>query len=251
MALFVLGSVRGAPGATSGAVSLAIAWRRATGRDVLLVEADPDGGVLAARHGVSCTPSLTELSGAARLGLDGEHVWHFAQRLPGTGVPAVVAHPAAEQTQAAMRTAAPHLGRALAALPGHDVLADIGRIRPGSPSLPLAERATAVVVFLRPTVEDAVALAHRALLLRSMGEVRAVLTDAGPYGATEIARSTAIPVAGHLRPEPARRRRRARWATEVTALVSALRGAADSDADAGAEAGAEPPVGARGGEVSA
>jgi hypothetical protein len=245
MALFILGSVRGAPGASSGAVTLAIAWRRATGRDVLVVEADPDGGVLAARHGVSCTPSLTELSGAARLGLDGEDVWRFAQRLPGTEVPAVVAHPAAEQTQAAMRTAAPHLGRALAALPGHDVLADIGRIRPGSPSLPLAERAAAVVVFLRPTVEDAVALAHRALLLRSMGDVKAVLTDAGPYGATEIARSTGIPVAGRLRDEPHGRRRRTRWTSEVTALVTALRG----DTDAGT--GAETVELARGGEVVA
>jgi hypothetical protein len=55
-------SVHGSPGTTTVARTLAAALGRPD-RPCLLVEADPDGGVLAARHELRLQPSLTELVG--------------------------------------------------------------------------------------------------------------------------------------------------------------------------------------------
>ena len=49
MTVWAVGSLRGAPGATTLAMGLAAAWPATTGRRCVVVEADPNGGVLAAR----------------------------------------------------------------------------------------------------------------------------------------------------------------------------------------------------------
>jgi hypothetical protein len=134
----------------------------------------------------------------------------------------VVAHPAAEQTQAAMRTAAPHLSLALAGLPDHDVLADVGRVRPGSPALPLAEHADLIVVVMRPTLEDVVAVTHRSVLLHTLGPVVLLFNGSGPYGAGEISRATGISVIGSRCAVPRRRRARVRHDNERAGLIRAI-----------------------------
>ena len=73
MTVVALASVKGSPGVTTAATALAAAWP--TGRQVLLVEADPFGGDLAPRYGSTVTGGLASLFAAARRTLTPEAVW--------------------------------------------------------------------------------------------------------------------------------------------------------------------------------
>ncbi|MGD9701899.1 MAG: hypothetical protein AB7Q42_18890 [Acidimicrobiia bacterium] len=230
MAVVVFTSLHGAPGATSLAVAVAHHWSAVTGRDAVLVEADVDGGVIAARHQLGLVPGLTELAGTARLGIDADDIVRRAQRFS-SGVAVVPAHPLSDRTQAALRTAAEHLARAFADLAGHDVLIDAGRVRPGSPVLPLLETASRIVVVVRPDAEGLVVAMNRLDLLRQHAPVEVVAVGRKPYGASEIAAAlgvadvTVVPddaVAVQQDPAAAARSRRAGWPAAVRALVERL-----------------------------
>jgi len=193
VSLIAVGSLRGAPGVTTLAVALATVWHR-RGRVPLILEADPDGGVLAARFGLGHHPSLTDLGVRARAGLQPDDLWEAAQSLPG-GVPVVVAHPSADQCQAALRTVGSRLAAVLDDL-RHDVIADLGRLRPGTPSLALAEAADVVLLVLRPRLEDVAVAAQRITALNQGGRVRLVLVGERPYPAAEVAAALGVPVLG-------------------------------------------------------
>jgi hypothetical protein len=199
MSLVTVGSVRGGPGATTVAVALAAVWARRE-RAPFLLEADPDGGVLAARFGLGHRPSLTELGVRARTNIHADDLWSAAQALPASGrdqpVPVVLAHPSADQCQAALRTVGSRLGPLLDSLPGHDAIADVGRLRPGSPALPLVEASSLVLVVLRPRLEEIDAVAHRITALNERGAVRLVLIGDRPYPAAEVASVLGVGVVG-------------------------------------------------------
>ena len=184
MSVVAVGSVHGSPGATTLALDLAALDPEAT----LVIEADPDGGRLAARLDLALRPGLTELAGSARTNISSDDLWRFAQGAPGV-TPVVVAHPAAEQVTSVLRVGGHHIGQALrdvAESTRRHVVLDIGRVRPGSPSLALMAAADHVVVLVENTMEAAVALAHRAALLGAMANVHVVLNRARPYSAREI-----------------------------------------------------------------
>ena len=61
MSLVVVAGGKGAPGATTTALGLASAW---TGQQRVVVEGDPDGGVLAARLGLGYEPGLVTVAAA-------------------------------------------------------------------------------------------------------------------------------------------------------------------------------------------
>jgi hypothetical protein len=160
----------------------------------LLVEADPDGGVLAARAGLGIKPGLIELCGRARVALTDDDVWSFAQELPG-GRPVLVGHPAAEQCHAALRAAGARLAEYLAAMPERDAIVDVGRLRPGSPASAIVGRADVVLVVVRPNVEEIGAVAHRIGVLRDAAAALVLIGDR-PYSAREVAAAVEVPVVG-------------------------------------------------------
>ena len=88
--MVAFGSVRSC-GVTTLALSLAATWPAE--RRVLLVEADPAGGTLAAGSGWAAEPNLVSLAAAARRGGDPSLVWDHCQQLPGEV--AVLAGPSA------------------------------------------------------------------------------------------------------------------------------------------------------------
>jgi hypothetical protein len=196
MALVVLGANRSSPGVTTSALVLGAVWER-EGRLPLVVEADPDGGVLAARYSLATHPNLTELAGRTRAGLRPTDAWDHAQQLPG-GLSAVVAHPSAEQTHAALRTGAVRIAEHLARLDHTDVLLDAGHLGPSSPSLLLLEQASVIVVVLRPRLDEVTALSQRLPALRDQGRVVALVVGDRPYGQAEIASTLGIEVLGVL-----------------------------------------------------
>ena len=222
MTLIAVGTVNGSCGATTLAYDLVAR----AGNGALLIEADPDGGCLAACLDVALKPGLMELAGAARTGIDADAVWRFAQTTR-DGVAVVVAHPSAEQTNAALRAA---LGHVLAAVAGVDtiVVVDIGRIRPGSASLAAAASADHTIVVSNNSLEATVALAHRSQLLSACASPMVVLNTAQPYGVADVADATHQRVWGVIAAARTQRQQRSRDAA-LDALLRDLCASSDGD----------------------
>lgn len=200
MSLVAVAATKAAPGVTTSALAMAAVWP--TDRQVLLVEADPGGGDLAARFGLAAQPGLVSLAAAARRQVDSALVGEHAQRLPG-GLGVLVGPPGAEQAAAALGMLAPPVLAGLDGLDGVDVVADLGRLDPGSPALGLARVASLLLVVVRPRLDELQHLAHRVAALRH--ECRAlgvVLVGDGPYPAEEIAGALGVEVLAWLPADP-------------------------------------------------
>ena len=94
------GSLARAPGATTTLLAAAAVW---PGPELVVVEADADGGVLAARFGLSLhpeAPTLMSLLAATRHDVTPDALTGHAQRLPG-GIPVVCGPSTAEVAAAA------------------------------------------------------------------------------------------------------------------------------------------------------
>lgn len=198
MSVVALGSAKGAPGVTTAAVALAMALP--SERQVVVVEADPHGGDLAARLGLPVDAGLAALAAATRRGGDPGGVLSRAPCLHRT-VTIVPGPGAAEQAGAALGVAA-ELGSALANA-SRDVLFDCGRLVPDSPALPLLHAADAVVLVARPSVDEVSHLLPRTQALVADGHtVAVVLAGSGPYSPGEVASVLDVPVLGSLPHDP-------------------------------------------------
>ena len=166
---------------------------------MLLVEADPAGGTLAASSGWPPEPSLVSLAAAARRGGDPALVWEHCQQLPG-GARVLAAPALGEQARGALGMLGALLGR-LGELEA-EVLVDCGRLDPGSPALSLWEAAGTAVLVARPRLADLQALAS---WLEGCSGARAaglVPVGDGPYPDAEIAEALGLPVLGRLPWDP-------------------------------------------------
>lgn len=175
MALIAVGSAKGAPGATTVALTLAAVWPRRA----LLAELDPSGSDLLYRlRGVDRAPLSADsgvlgyLAGGDADG--GGDPLAYAQQV-GAGLDVLVGPPPARVGEVAGSWGV--LADRLAATPGLDTLADCGRLHPGSPALDVLTRAVAVVLVTRPTIDG---VAH---LLARASELVEVLPEGTPlYG---------------------------------------------------------------------
>jgi MinD-like ATPase involved in chromosome partitioning or flagellar assembly len=199
MSVLAFASVKGSPGTTTAVLTMAAVVP--PDRDVLVVEADPDGGSLAARFGLDPEPGLSSLAAAGRRGLAGEQIDRHTQMLGG-GLPVLVAPSDAAETSRALEVAGAQLTGALATYP-RDVLIDVGRLRPGSSAAVLAARAEAVVLVVRPRLDELQHLVPRLKALDAAG-VRPVVLLVGerPYSPAEVAASVPAPVLGALADDP-------------------------------------------------
>ncbi|MDG4795006.1 hypothetical protein [Micromonospora sp. WMMD1082] len=190
--LVVLASVSGAPGVSTAALGLAGLWPKRPG---LLVEADPCGGVVAARFGLRQEPGLAALAAAARHGLPAGAVAPFVQILP-LGVHAVVAADAAAGAVSVLADR-PAAVAALAPV----VLVDAGRLYPGSPAYGLLSAADALVVLTVGDTEHLDHVAHRLAGLRARvhtGTVGLVVTGKTSFTPQDISGQCGAPVWAHL-----------------------------------------------------
>ena len=160
------GSLARAPGATTTLLAAAAVWPRPE----LVVEADADGGVLAARFGLSLhseAPTLMSLLAATRHDVTPDALTGHAQGLPG-GVPVVCGPSTADVAAAAAGQLANRLD-ALTADTEADVLVDVGRLRPSSPAWRLAGPCDVRVVAVRPVLEELEPLLGRLDALVALG----------------------------------------------------------------------------------
>lgn len=200
MSLVCLCSAHGSPGVTTTALALAASWPE--DRRCLLVEADPFGGVIGARYGLGDTPGLSSLAVIARRGLDGEAVWRHAQRLPG-GVPLLVGPGSAEEAHAVLGDVAGVLAGWCSGRSGPDVIADCGRVAPGSPALGLVARADVTMVLARASVDQLRPAAHRLAALETVGvEASLLLIGDRPYRPDEVASTLGADVVGVIAWDP-------------------------------------------------
>lgn len=197
MSLIGLCSVKGAPGTTTLATALA-AHGRTNG--AVLIEAEPSGGDLAVRYGISQNPGLAALAARARHPAEPHRdVLSDLTRSNEPGgfvlLPAPVepaAATAALDTLSAWPEALTIVSRT------RPILMDFGRVDPHSPSRGLIEACDKVCMVVRG---DAVSLGHAreaSWLSEVPGQVGFVLVDTGPYRAAEAADVLALPCLGTI-----------------------------------------------------
>ncbi len=198
-------SLKGSPGVTTFAVALAARWPVVA--RALVAEVDPSGGDLGLRFSLSSTPGLVSLAAAARRGGDADLVWRHSQRLPG-GLPVLAAPPDADQARAALSALAPDpaggLGvlRAAANEPGTVVIADCGRIDPGSPALSIVRASDVVVLLSQAHVEDLAHLTRRLPAVGRWSPSPVLLLVGEGYSSTEVARELGVPPLGRVPDDP-------------------------------------------------
>ncbi|MBU8857781.1 MULTISPECIES: hypothetical protein [unclassified Micromonospora] len=225
--LVMLASVSGAPGVSAAAVGLAALWPGGPG---VVVEADPCGGVLAARFGVAQEPGLAGLAAASRHGLPAGGPARFAQPLP-PGVHAVVGPGAADTCAQAVSvlSARPDVVAGLAPV----VILDAGRLYPGSPAWGLVPRVSVLVVVTAGDTEHLDHVDTRLPALRAQmrsPHLGVAVCGRSAYGPREVSGRLGAPVWAHLPAD--------RWGAAVltgrlagpawtrTRLAQALRGLA-------------------------
>lgn len=195
MTVVAVGSVRSC-GVTTLALGLAVMWP--SGRRVMLVEADPAGGTLAAASGWPPEPGLVSLAAAARRGGDPVLVWEHCHQLPG-GVPVLAGAALGEQARSTLGMLGPLLGR-LGELDA-DVVVDCGRLDAGS-SLALWEGADRPLLAVRPRLADLQALASWLEGRPLDRKIGVVTVGDGPYPDAEIAEALGLEVAARLPWDP-------------------------------------------------
>lgn len=193
MALIAMASVKGSPGVSTAALSLAATWNR----QVVLAELDPDGGDvryrLRAEDGQPLVADIGLVSFAQSV-VDGGSPLDHVQTLPG-GLQVMVGVSSVEEVDAMDGLWSP-VCALLDAVPDVDVIADCGRLHAYTPIEQALGHASALLVLTRPTVDGVAQLRSRLRSLavtlpiyiavvtgaddrRSVREVQLVLDDGG------------------------------------------------------------------------
>ncbi|WP_239336542.1 hypothetical protein [Frankia sp. CiP3] len=200
--LLAVASIKGSPGVTTAALAFAAAWPsdRSGGPPVVLLEADPAGGNVGGWYRLSEHPGLLSWAAAARTGP--APLADHTQTLPG-GLAVVPAPIGPLQARGALDVLA-QTGGLLAAAGSGLVVADCGRLDPGSPSLFVTASAGVLVVLVRPDEYELARLASRAGELTGEGKRNVVVVLAGPssWPVGQVEEALGLPVVGALPHDP-------------------------------------------------
>jgi hypothetical protein len=207
MAVIVLASAAGSPGATTSALGLALTWAR----PVLLIEADPTGSsaILAGffRGALAQTKGLIDLAWAHREGLLVEALAELPMPIPDSSaslLPGIRSHTQAGSLAALWEP----LAAALKGLDstGRDVIIDAGRLGlVGSPE-PLIYASDLTLLVMRSDLVALAAARSWAETLRAgfhelgaPARVQALLVGEGrPYRGRDVAKVLGLPVVAAL-----------------------------------------------------
>jgi hypothetical protein len=195
MTVVAVASVRSC-GVTTLTAGLAMVWPAQ--RQLLVVEADPAGGMLAAASGLPPEPGLVSLAAATRRHDEPTVAFEHCQSLPG-GTPILCGPPTSERARSALTMLSGLVGR-LGELDA-DVFVDCGRFEPAASNAALFERADLGVLVVRPRLADLHALGAF-LQGRNNALTSATLVGPGPYPPAEVADALGLDVAGHLPWDP-------------------------------------------------
>lgn len=202
MTIWAVGSVNGAPGATTLTMGLAAAWP-AVGRTRVVIEANPNGGVLAARfEELRADRTVADAVVALRRDFDLQRLLSTCRNVWGS-VPVIPAHPSAEETMTVLLNGGDRLAVGLAAVAELDALVDVGCLTARSPALPIAYRAVATLLVSRTRFEDVACLTARVRELRTVGvEPWLVSVGCRPYDPADVAGEADVPLLAALPDDP-------------------------------------------------
>ncbi len=160
MALIAFASAKGSPGVSVTLAGLAQLWPR----PVVVADLDPAGGDTGfryrAQNGDPLNPSvgLLSLGAAVRSGQKAELADHLQTTAGGMRTLVGVNSPG---QVLGLGSAWQHIAVTLRRSREYDVLADCGRLTPGSPAMSIIDHADAVVLISRPELEDIAHLRER------------------------------------------------------------------------------------------
>lgn len=160
MALIAFASAKGSPGVSVTLAGLAQLWPR----PVVVADLDPAGGDTGLRYraqsGDPLNPSigLLSLGAAVRSGQKAELADHLQTTAGGMNTLVGVHSPG---QVLGLGAAWQHIALTLRRSREYDVLADCGRLTPGSPAMSIIDHADAVVLISRPELEDIAHLRER------------------------------------------------------------------------------------------
>jgi len=200
--LIVIGSVKGSPGVSCLTAGVA-ASRQGGNGSVLVIEADPTGGVAAGRSGLGAHPGMASLAIRTRgAALAAATVAEHVQVLQ-SGAGVLIGPVAGDEASSGLDVLAGPLARfARSRRDGELLLADVGRMHPDSAAAPLVSTADGVVLV---THADREGLEQAASWLRTAGELngRIAVVARQPstgleYSPQEIADGLSVQVLGRL-----------------------------------------------------
>lgn len=186
MTLIAFASAKGSPGVSVTLAGLARVWPR----PAAVADLDPVGGDTLLRYrdgsGEPLNPSrgLLSLGAAVRAGQAADLEEHLQTTAGGMRVLTGVSSPG---QVIGLGPAWQHIARTLRSSTV-DVLADCGRLAPGSPAMPVVEQADAVVLLVRDGLEDVAHLRERLLGLKATLRIGSI--DAIPVGVVVRARAS-------------------------------------------------------------
>jgi hypothetical protein len=184
--IVTVGSIRGAPGATSWSLLLGAAWPQTFAERRIVLEADPVGGVLGARYGLGVEPGVVRLvTGIRRNGTPAIDVDPVARQLDAS----LLAVPGPEAAETALAVwsegAAPvasRLARERAAW-----FVDVGRLDNSNPSAVFADHAALNLLVVRPNNEHLVQLPSKVSWLhRRTAPVGVIVSGKCSFGVDEV-----------------------------------------------------------------
>ncbi|MFI5987675.1 hypothetical protein ACIBEA_43305 [Streptomyces sp. NPDC051555] len=209
MAVVALAGGLGAPGVTTSAMALLLAWEMPAGHRVLLAEADPDGGSVlpgALQGTLDNARGLRNLAVASRQGQLTDAFWRQLVDITDVGSRDRLLLPGLYDP--AHASAMEPVWRPLARLfvgieeHGHDVIVDLGRRGAFGPSAVLAQKADVVLIVARGTLRSLQSAQVRVEALReAVGgttELAVLLVDDGPFSKEEVRKHLGIPVVAVL-----------------------------------------------------
>jgi hypothetical protein len=183
MALYALASAKGSPGTTVAAMALATVWPT----DPVLADVDPAGGDLTWRcrtpdgDPLETSRGLLSLGASVRRGAHEAALEEHLQEMSG-GVQVLAGVDSGAQV-AGLGAAWGQLSTVFKSYSA-DVLADCGRVVPGSASLPVLQKADAVLFVVRPTVEGVAHLRDRLKSLRDQIDLGGL--EGAPVGVAAV-----------------------------------------------------------------
>ncbi len=184
--IVTVGSIRGAPGATSWALLLAAAWPSEFDEPRVVLEADPAGGVIGARYGLGVEPGALRLVTSMRRNGTSDIDVESAARVIEPGLLIVPGAEVGEQARPVWADSAIDIARRLT-VDDRIWLVDIGRTDETNPSIAFAHHSKLTVVVVSGRPEDLVQLPTRvASLLRNGGRVGVIVSAHCDYAAAEV-----------------------------------------------------------------
>jgi hypothetical protein len=234
MTFVTVASVKGAPGVTTLACLMGAVWPAQ--RKAIVVEADPNGGDLAARFRLSSRVGWPSFNAATRRGAGELSVEPHLQQLPG-GLDALVGTAGMNGPEAVASMEAFVSSVRTAHSDQRDVLVDIGRVLPWDPgSMAWVGASDRMVVCTRADAASVYQVREKsaAIIDHCQGSVGLAVIGKSDYPGHDIAEFTGIPVIGECALEPVvaaiagferpgqRRLRRSSLVRCAAELVSAL-----------------------------